>query len=344
MKINDPLLYKTIKEFLTHYLPTVRRRSPNTILAYQATLNLFLEFIQGKTQKKLSEITIAEFNAKYIEDFMEWLTAERKNVATTVNLRMTNIRKFCEYLQKNKLIPYADYAEMQEISKQPDDRKKGFEYLSVSQTKIVLNIPDTEGRIGLRDKFFISLMYDSGCRDQEMLDLRLKDFLIRDDGKAELQVIGKGSKYRVTPISEEVITLYRKYCKVFHPQSSGESNLFYTIRNGITTSMSADNVARFLNKYEKLSKESDSTIPHLHPHLFRRTRAMHLYTAGVPLPLVSEWLGHSRLETTQIYARASLEMKRNAAKTFESKSEQIFMDNKFKYDDDNLIKKLYGLC
>ena len=53
-------------------------------------------------------------------------------------------------------------------------------------------------------------------------------------------------------------------------------------------------------------------LPHLHPHLWRRTRSMHLYLAGVPLPLVSEWLGHSSIETTQIYARATNEMKRQA--------------------------------
>ena len=70
---------------------------------------------------------------------------------------------------------------------------------------------------------------------------------------------------------------------------------------------------------------------------------MHLYMAGVPLPLVSEWLGHSQMETTQIYARATTEMKRKAAEKVTSGS--LFDDTDFQYaNDDDMIKKLYGLA
>lgn len=342
-KIKDPALFKAIKEFLTHYLPEVRRKSPNTILSYKAAINLFLKFLSEECNKKLAKITVSDFDADHIQKFMNWLRDERDNVATTVNLRMTHIRQFCKYLQKCGLVSYEDYAETKEISKQPDNRKKDFLYLSIDQTKLVLKMPDTARKAGLRDKFFIALLYDSGCRDQEMLDLQLKDFLIRDDGKAELQIIGKGSKYRVTPISEEVVALYQDYSRVYHPQSSGNHYLFYTLRKGVVSKMSDDNVARFLKKYEQMAKVEDSMIPHLHAHIFRRSRAMHLYEAGVPLPLISEWLGHSQLETTQIYARASLDMKRNAAETLAAQSGQIFSDENFKYDDDDMIRKLYGL-
>ena len=107
--------------------------------------------------------------------------------------------------------------------------------------------------------------------------------------------------------------------------------------------MSDDNVARFLAKYEAMAKKMEPDIPHLHAHIFRRSRAMHLYLAGVPLPLISEWLGHSQIETTQIYARASLDMKRDAADALASKSGQVFQDEDFRYDNDELIRKLYGL-
>lgn len=105
--------------------------------------------------------------------------------------------------------------------------------------------------------------------------------------------------------------MFVEYCRVFHPIIKNEDFLFYTVRNGIRTRMSPDNVLRFMNKYEKQIKEKQPEFPHLHPHLFRHTRAMHLYLAS-PLPLVSEWLGHSQLEATTIYARATTEMKRKA--------------------------------
>ena len=95
MKIKDPALFKTMKEFLTHYLPEVRRKSPNTILSYKAAINLFLKFLSEEYNKKLAKITASDFNADHIQKFMDWLRGERKNVSTTVNLRMTHIRQFC---------------------------------------------------------------------------------------------------------------------------------------------------------------------------------------------------------------------------------------------------------
>lgn len=121
--------------------------------------------------------------------------------------------------------------------------------------------------------------------------------------------------------------------------------MFYTERNGIKTAMSSDNVQRFMRTYEKQIKADGTEIIHLHPHLFRRTRAMHLYIAGVPLPLVSEWLGHSNEETTRIYAKATDEMKRKAQqKVNEALKEIMEEDPVFKYaNDEDVLKKLSGL-
>ncbi len=86
-KINDPGLFKKIKEFLTQYLPEVRRKSPNTILSYKTALNLFFRFLEDTYGKKLAKITVSDFNAGNIQGFMAWLGEEHHNVATTVNLR-----------------------------------------------------------------------------------------------------------------------------------------------------------------------------------------------------------------------------------------------------------------
>ena len=167
-KIKDPRLFKTIKGFLTDYLPQVRRKSPDTVLSYKTALNLFFRFLEDGSGKKMASVTASDFNAASIQQFMAWLTTERRNAATTVNLRLSHIRQFCRYLQKCGLLSYEDYAETVEIAKQPDGRKKKFIYLSIEETKLVLEMPDASKKTGLRDKFFIALLYDSGCRDGEM--------------------------------------------------------------------------------------------------------------------------------------------------------------------------------
>lgn len=194
----------------------------------------------------------------------------------------------------------------------------------------MLSQPDIKKKIGVRDKFFMSLLYDSGCRDQEILDLTVGD-VIEMKETAELHIVGKGKKHRVTPISKDVQKLFHEYCMLYHPVPKKEDFLFYTVRNGVISQMSAGNVARFMNQYELLARDSDPDIPHLHPHLFRHTRAVHLYTAGMPLPLVSEWLGHSQMETTTIYARATTEMKREAVEKISTDENAVFnKDEKFK--------------
>ena len=80
-------------------------------------------------------------------------------------------------------------------------------------------------------------------------------------------------------------------------------------------------------------------------HELRHTRAMHLYIAGMPLEMVAQWLGHSQMETSLIYANATTEMKQAAVKKISSKENSVFRDDeKFKYEDnDDIIKQLYGL-
>jgi site-specific recombinase XerD len=346
-KAKDPELFAGIKKFLTVYMPQIRSRSDNTVTSYKFTLNLYLSFLQEAKGKPLVEVTTSDFSQKDILLFMDWLRTKRGNEVTTVNQRLSNIRAFCAYLNKNRLISHSDMNEIADINKLPDMRKQEVPFLSVENVKLILEQPDTAKKNGVRDKFYIALLYDSGCRNQELLDLKVKDISIGRGGEAELRIIGKGRKYRVTPISKEVVKLFYDYCETYHQRDSGfcERFLFYTVRNGISTKMSADNAQRFLKIYEESARIAKPDLMHLHPHLFRHTRAMHLYMAGVPLPLVSEWLGHSNMETTQIYAQASIEMKRKAAEKLAESDKSVFNgDITFKYaNDDEVLRKLSGL-
>lgn len=343
--IKDTQLFITMKKFLTDYLPKIKKKSPNTITSYKQSINQYFDFICEKMNKKIFDICTTDFTAGNLVDFMLWLKQKRNNSSSTINVRLVDVRQFCKYLMKMNLISIGDYAEMQEISMEKEEERKSVEYLTIEQMNTVLKQPDTSTKIGVRDKFFIELIYDSACRDQEILDLRLKDFQLCNDGTAILHVVGKGRKYRAVPISRDVVTEFKNYIKIYNLQKSPPDHLlFFTSRKEAVTRMSDDNVARILNKYEAEIKKVIPTFPHLHPHLFRHTRAMHLYTAGTSLPLVSEWLGHTNLSTTQIYAHATLEMKRIAAEKVSKVIEDVFEHEDFSCpDDEELLKKLYGL-
>lgn len=344
-KIKDPALFENIRSFLTVYMPVLRKRSPNTVEAYRYTLNIYLLFLQETYSKPLCDIAAVDFCQKNILCFTEWLEKERGNKTSTINLRLRHIKRFCRFLMDGNTLMMPELSSIEKISEIPYTAKDTFKFLTIEETKLVLSQPDTGKAFGLRDSFFMYLLYDSGCRIQEILDLKLKDFVVQRDS-AELHIVGKGNKFRATPISDELLPKFKKYCGCYHKAGNYEDYLFYARRKGNCFKMSCDAAQALVRKYGDMARESVPTLPRIHPHLFRHTRAMHLYMAGMPLELVSQWLGHSQMETSLIYARTTTDMKRKAIDKITEKEGSVFEgDEKFKYaDKDDVIRQLYGLA
>ena len=217
--------------------------------------------------------------------------------------------------------------------------------MSETAVKALLEQPDTKTRRGVRDQFFMILMYDSAARIQEMLDLRVCDIRLGNTPTAVLK--GKGSKIRSVPLMPETINHFRNYMKLFHPdgQMHSQQPLFYVEQCGARHPMSDDNVRKFLRRYGASARRSCPEVPeNVHPHLWRHSRAMHLYQHGMALSLISQWLGHSNLETTLVYAYADTEQKRRAIEKSMGRDVIAGVDlPKYSVSDEEVLKKLYGL-
>ena len=343
-RIRDPKLLASIKSFLTVYLPKIRARSPHTVQAYRNTLNQYTRFLKAAHGIELWKLTSADFNVENVLSFMGWIKSELGCADSTRNQRLMNIRFFCKYLAGEDILAVSAYSKIQEIKRFPVPQKVLDDIMTVDDVKLLLEMPDASTNRGLRDRFYLALLYDTGCRNDEILSMKLGDITCGKDN-GQVNIIGKGKKFRITPVSIEVIAMLRQYARVFHPESNPQRYLFYTDRKGVETQMSPDNTARILSKIETKAKVLHSDIPHLHPHLFRHVRSMHLYQAGMPLPLIGEWLGHSQLETTRIYAYANTQMKRAAAEKLNLSKPSVFTDEQFIFqDDDDTLRKLYGLA
>lgn len=342
-KVKDVKFFTSIKTFLTHYLPKVRNRSEHTIQAYKDAINIYLLFLNKKKRLELAQVTTLDFNCDNVVEFLEWLEKERSCGISTRNQRLMSIRSFCKYLARDDALIFQTYSKIAEIEPvpKPDNTIKT---LTGEQIRSLLELTDATNSTGLRDRFFIALLYDTGCRIDELLSMRLGD-VTQEKDSGSVKVVGKGRKFRITPISYEVAQIFNDYVTAFHHTKDHGKPLFYTNRSGMVRQMSADNGARILKKYAKLAQANEPDFPHLHAHLFRHTRALHLYQAGMPLSLIGEWLGHTHIETTRIYAYADTEMKRAAVQKIEVAHTPIFSDEPFKYENDEAtIKRLYGLA
>lgn len=344
IKAKDPQLVSIIGDFIKIYLPVVRNRDEDTVSSYRYSINLFIAYLECSKGLTFLTIQSCEFNQKNIVGFMSWLETDRHNAATTINHRLSDIRGFCQYLLKKKAISPEEYEEIREINDVNDERVIEFTWLPASDVNLILQSV-RENRDAMRDYFLLSLLYESGARINEILSLRLLDIRPASGGEADVHFYGKGKKHRITPLSKEIWSQYERCCNRYHPNKNPEDLLFHTYRNGQRNKMSSDNVSRILTDCEVKLRRDNPGLIHLHSHLFRRTRAMHLYQAGVPLATVSEWLGHSNIETTRFYAEVTEEMKREALKKLSESDKSVFKDDvAFKYaDDEDVLKRLCGL-
>lgn len=346
MRINakDPHLVSLMGEFMRTYLPGVRNRDDDTIDSYRYSINLFVGYLESEHKVTVLTMQSSDFSQKNIVGFMAWLKSERKNVATTINHRLSDLRGFCKYLYKKNALSLDEYEAIREISDVGDDRIIDFTWLSTNDVCLVLKSTDSN-REAIRDRFLLSLLYESGTRINEVLSLKLLDIKSTSNGEADVHFYGKGKKHRITPLSKEIWNQFECYCKKYHHDKSRENLVFYSFRNGRQNKMSRDNVSRILEGCEEEVRKSNPNLIHLHSHLFRRTRAMHLYQAGVPLPTISDWLGHSNIETTRFYAKVTEEMKREALHKLSDSDSSVFKDDvAFKYaSDEDAIKRLCGL-
>ena len=339
---NSKSALKLVHDYLLVYLPDQRNLSENTVNAYRTALNQFFDFICSAFSVPLTDISFEHFSSENLQYFSDYLY-EKGYADATVNQRLMGLHSFLKYasIHNPEFIVFSREFKNVAIKK---DTEKPIGYMSENAVRCILKQPDPKTRIGLRDLTIMSLLYDTGARVSELIGIKLKD--VRFGTNSTVTLYGKGRKIRVVPLMDNTVGLLKKYLSVFHAErnSKPDDYLFYTVRNMIYSRMSDDNIRRLLNKYARSASDECPEIPvNMHPHLWRHSRAMHLYKGGMDLSLISQWLGHSSVTVTQIYAYADVEQKRKA---IVDASTDLSIDSKsvlYKVSDEDLLRKLYGL-
>ncbi len=339
-------LFSAIHDFLLIALPKERKCSKNTIRSYKKSLELLLDFAKKTTGKTFASLTFEDIDRNVLTAFLDYLENERNCSVSTRNQRLHCIRSFFKYAAQEDISNVCHFNEINKVKKAKHHQPL-VEHMSETAVQAILAQPDTTTRIGKRDAFMMLFLYRTGIRVQELVDIRLKD--IRLGTNSALTVCGKGTKIRTVPLRADTVKHLRHYMEFFHPEGSmyNDNYLFFTVRGGRRQRMTEDNVRSLVKKYGALARKDCLEVPeNVHPHLFRHSLAMSLYQNGVDLSLVSQWLGHSSVRTTLIYAHADTEIKRQAIeKAVPENSElKIFLNaERYTISDEELLKQLCGL-
>ncbi|MFO8055619.1 MAG: site-specific integrase [Bacteroidales bacterium] len=330
---------KYLTGFLTNYLPHERGASTNTISSYRYTFVLFIRFMEQKRNIKVNKLAIKDIKQQTIVEFLNWLQSDRKNSNATRNLRLAAIHSFFKYIQyfaPDNLYEYQSILSVKVKKKE----KTAINYLTLDGIRLLLEQPDRTTLRGRRDLALLSLMYDTGARVQEIIDLIPSALHL--DKPTTIRITGKGNKTRIIPLLEDQVIILKSYLSEndLTKPFAGSYPLFFNNRR---EKLTRAGVTYILEKYADKARQTDqSLIPDkISCHIIRHSKAMHLLQAGVNLIYIRDILGHISVETTEIYARADSKQKREAIEKayvdVVNNEEPIWQDNK------NLLNWLMSL-
>jgi len=340
-------LFAHINQYLTVYLPKHRRVSPNTVRAYTVALDLLVDFVKDQKKVPLQDVTFSMLTAETILAFLDGLENERGCSISTRNSRLAAIRAFVTYVAAMDITAVVILEEIEKVPTKKQIKVEVIDYMTMNAVSAIAAVPDSRVPRGLRDRFFIILMYDLGARCQEMIDIELCD--LRFGERTTITLHGKGGKDRTVPIMDSTAAYLKQYLDVYHKgeYTACSRPLFYSETQGKIHTISDRRIRYMLRDYGAIARETCAEVPeNVHPHLFRHSRAMHLYQGGMDLTLVSQWLGHSQLESTRIYAHADTEHKRKAiaaATPPDSPLGKKLSPERYTIADEDMLKRLAGL-
>lgn len=277
-----------------------------SVKSYRDTLKLFLAWVAKTMHRHLTKLALADLTADQVLAFLRSLETERSNQIRTRNQRLGALRTFYRFLA----VHYPEMlAEAQRVEAIPIKRTTAPEtlYLERDEIDLLFKSLTQQGTLALRDRSILMLLYNTGARAQEVVDLRVGDVDLEDTLRIRLH--GKGDKWRSCPIWPETAALLRQLETVLRKDPSQPLFMSRTGRK-----LTRFGLYKLVTRHTKeIHPSMDTTRKHrVTPHVFRHTVAVQLLEAGVDINVIRGWLGHVNLETTQRYAEINMRTKQAA--------------------------------
>lgn len=272
---------KYIDNFI-NYIKNIRNYSENTVTNYSKDLEEYSKFLKTKNLDLLS-ITYKE-----VKEYLSYLY-DKYYSKSSISRKISTLRSFYKYLYSESLIDKNPYL----FVSLPKKEKKLPRYVNYEDLDLMFNIPDLDTKNGIRDRLILELLYGTGIRVSELSNIKIKDI---DFNKKQIRIVGKGDKERIVLYGEYCSEILDKYLKV-------RQNSEYLILSNKGKKISVSSIQKILKDILKKA----SIKKNITPHVFRHTFATHLLNEGCDILTVKELLGHSSLDTTQIYTHVSNE-------------------------------------
>lgn len=321
---NKSLAYY-ISEFLFHYLKQRKNYSDNTIKSYRDAIKLFLVYNININNKSISNINFDLLNSENINSFLDDLEIKGSSINTR-NQRLACIKSLCKYILENDITYLEQLTSILNIS-QKKYTPYQIDFLTEEEIKTILSKPDTSSRNGLKELLVFTLLYDAALRISELINLKITDINLGESNTIIIRET-KCNKSRIIPISNSTSDLIKKYINNFNEN-------FYLLESNQKKKYTPNGIRKIIFKY------TSNVRFKVNSHTFRHSKASHMLESGIPLIYIRDFLGHSSVITTEMYAKVNNKIR---DKNILDNSKKINIPIKYDIDNDkNLLAMLKSL-
>jgi len=286
-----------LSAFLREYLPRERRTSPHTTETYAYAFELLVCYAADKFSCLPSELELFQLDSVLILGFLEHLERDRGNSPKTRNARLAAFKAFFRFLEFRSPVCLDQSRTIHAIPIKKCDETL-VDYLTGEEMQALLDAPDLQSKTGLRDRAMLYLAFTAGLRVSELVGLKTGDCELHP--YPSVRVLGKGRRERTLPLWKETAIAIRDWLAV---RGNSADELFLNARG---TPMTRAGFEYVLSKHVKTARKEKPSIANkrVSPHVLRHSCAMHMLQATHDIRKVALWLGHSKLQSTEVYLRA----------------------------------------
>lgn len=299
-----------LNRFLTDYLPNKRGSSPKTIDSYRYSFIFLIEYYERLYRVTPDKLELSDITYEKVAGYLDWLQAEKRVSVSTRNQRQAAVNSFVRFLMYERPEFLNEYQRILAIPVKKTPQKE-ISYLKTDGVTALMDAVDVSKTNGLRDYVILMLLYSTGIRVSELIDLRVRDVSLHVP--YTLLVHGKGDKGRYVPLLKDAVPIIRRYLDAQAIHGRVDVNRWLFI-NHMQKQFTRQGINYLIKKYGDLARgQYPELIPEdISPHKMRHTAAMEMVSAGVDLIYIRDILGHVSVKTTEIYARTDAKLKREA--------------------------------
>lgn len=291
------MIVQWISDFL-QYLKFEKRYSQNTLIAYQKDLSQFQEFLD--IQFGISNpVEVTHFHIRTLLASLK----DENQTARTINRKMSALSSFYKFLLKNGVVEKSPVS-LLHAQKLPERLPT---YLKEKETEHLLEeVTFEEGFKGFTDRMICSLLYETGMRRSELINLKEKDI---EWSLQQIRILGKGNKERLVPVSPLLLDEMKRYIQEKKDIKNANRTSLLVLTTG--KQLYAGYVYKIVKKYLTIS----TSLSKKSPHILRHSFATHLLNNGANIQAIKDLLGHSSLAATQVYTHNNIEQLKEIHKT-----------------------------